>query len=60
MQIENSVRVTRFYTQTGFGPQGDAFTASFTEEFYQTVMRKWEAQINHYLRHAAPLSGDDL
>ena len=46
------------YTHTSLGPQGDAFVESFTEEFYRSFMREWEAQINHYLKHATKLPGD--
>ncbi len=37
------------YTHTSLGPQGDAFVASFTEEYYRKFMQDWEARINHYL-----------
>jgi len=37
------------YSHTSLGPQGDAFVASFTEEFYAGFMREWEACMNHYL-----------
>ncbi|MBK8232865.1 MAG: hypothetical protein IPK72_20370 [Candidatus Eisenbacteria bacterium] len=45
------------YTHTSLGPLGDAFVASFTEEFYTGFMRDWEARLNHFLRHGTRLSG---
>lgn len=41
------------YTHTSLGPQGDAFVASFTEEFYRQFMQDWEARVNYYLRHGS-------
>lgn len=38
------------YSHTSLGPQGDAFVAGFTEEFYVEFMREWEARMNHYLK----------
>ena len=43
------------YSHTSLGPLGDAFVASFTEEFYRTFMLDWESRINHYLRHGTAL-----
>lgn len=43
------------YSHTSLGPAGDAFVASFTEEFYSGFMQDWEARLNHYLRHGAAL-----
>lgn len=43
------------YTHTSLGPDGDAFVDAFTEEYYRTFMRDWEARLNHYLQHGAPL-----
>ncbi|MCK6621449.1 MAG: hypothetical protein HUU32_02920 [Calditrichaceae bacterium] len=43
------------YSHTSLGPRGDAFVASFTEEYYREFMREWEEQINHYLRHGRML-----
>lgn len=37
------------YSHTSLGPEGDAFVAGFTEEFYQGFMRDWESRMNHYL-----------
>lgn len=45
------------YTHTSLGPLGDAFVASFTEEFYTRFMQDWEARLNHFLRHGTRLSG---
>ncbi len=37
------------YSHTSLGPQGDAFVAGFTDEFYDGFMREWETRMNHYL-----------
>ncbi len=47
------------YSHTSLGPQGDAFVASFTEEYYREFMREWEEQINYYLRHGSMLRKAD-
>ena len=39
------------YAHTSLGTEGDAFVASFTEEYYRQFMLDWEARINHYLSH---------
>jgi hypothetical protein len=39
------------YSHTSLGPQGDAFIASFTAEYYVQFMREWEERMNHYLKH---------
>jgi hypothetical protein len=44
------------YRHTSLGPEGDAFVASFTEEFYRQFMRDWESRLNHYLLHRTALS----
>jgi hypothetical protein len=46
------------YTHTSLGPEGDAFVASFTEEYYRQFMQDWEARINHYLVHGGALRVD--
>jgi hypothetical protein len=43
------------YTHTSMGPQGDAFIASFTDDYYRQFMKDWEARINHYLVHGSAL-----
>ena len=43
------------YTHTSIGPEGDAFVASFTDEYYRQFMQDWEARINHYLLHGSAL-----
>ena len=43
------------YTHTSLGPQGDAFVASFTEEYYHQFMLEWESRINHFLSHGEAL-----
>lgn len=37
------------YAHTSLGPAGDAFVASFTEEYYVGFMQDWESRLNHYL-----------
>jgi len=39
------------YCHTSFGPEGDAFVATFTEDYYLKFMQDWEVRLNHYLRH---------
>ncbi len=41
------------YTHTSLGPSGDAFVASFTEDYYGQFMRDWESRMNHYLTHGS-------
>lgn len=43
------------YSHTSLGPEGDAFVAAFTEDYYRRFMQDWEKRINHYLRHGAIL-----
>jgi len=43
------------YSHTSLGPDGDAFVALFTEEFYRKFMQDWESRINYYLRHGTAL-----
>jgi len=43
------------YSHTSLGPRGDAFVASFTEDYYRRFMEEWEGQVNHYLRHGPAL-----
>ncbi len=43
------------YCHTSLGPEGDAFVASFTEDYYRKLMQDWESRINHYLLHGSML-----
>lgn len=43
------------YTHTSLGPEGDAFVASFTDEYYGQFMQNWETRINYYLEHGSAL-----
>jgi hypothetical protein len=43
------------YSHTSLGPDGDAFVASFTEDFYRRFMQDWEARLDHYLRTGSAL-----
>ncbi|MCF8197497.1 MAG: hypothetical protein K9J42_01925 [Sulfuritalea sp.] len=43
------------YSHTSLGPEGDAFVASFTEDYFVKFMQDWEARVNHYLRHGSAL-----
>jgi len=45
------------YTHTSLGPEGDAFVAAFTDDFYRRFMQDWESRINHYLTHGKCLPG---
>jgi hypothetical protein len=46
------------YSHTSLGPLGDAFVSGFTEEYYETFMREWEARLNFYLANGRLLTGD--
>jgi len=46
------------YCHTSLGPEGEAFVASFTEDYYRKMMQDWESRINHYLRHGSMLRAD--
>jgi hypothetical protein len=46
------------YSHTSLGPEGDAFVAGFSEEFYEGFMKDWEGRLNHFLRHGSALSGE--
>lgn len=43
------------YTHTSLGPDGDAFVASFTDDYYRQFMQDWEARMNYYLEHGRAL-----
>ena len=43
------------YSHTSLGPEGDAFIASFTEDYYRKLMQDWESRVNHYLLHGSGL-----
>jgi hypothetical protein len=45
------------YTHTSLGPEGDAFVASFTEDYYGQLMKNWEMRLNHYLLHGTAMRG---
>jgi hypothetical protein len=47
------------YTHTSLGPDGDAFVASFTSDYYRQFMQDWESRINHYLTHGNALRAPD-
>lgn len=48
------------YCHTSLGPEGDAFVASFTGEYYERFMQDWESRINHYLEHGEALGAAGL
>ncbi len=41
------------YMHTSLGPEGDAFVAGFTEEYYAGFMADWETRMNDFLRAQA-------
>ncbi|MEO8362317.1 MAG: hypothetical protein ABI672_19985 [Vicinamibacteria bacterium] len=53
---DSACEATITYAHTSLGPQGDAFVAGFTEEFYEQFMRDWEARMNHYLKTGQKLT----
>ena len=54
--VPTGSEATITYSHTSLGPEGDAFVASFTEEFYRQFMRDWETRLNHYLLTGTALS----
>lgn len=53
--VAGGSEATITYSHTSLGAAGDAFVASFTEDYYRQFMRDWEARMNHYLRHGSAL-----
>ncbi len=53
--VDGGSEATITYSHTSLGPEGDAFVASFTDEYYRQFMRDWETRINHYLSHGRVL-----
>jgi hypothetical protein len=43
------------YSHTSLGSEGNAFVASFTEEYYHQFMKDWESRMNHFLLHGNAL-----
>lgn len=43
------------YMHTSLGPEGDAFVAIFSAEYYRKFMQDWEARVNYYLTYGTPL-----
>ena len=54
--VQSGSEATVIYSHTSLGIKGDAFVASFTEEYYHQLMRDWEARLNHYLDQGSILS----
>ena len=53
--VEGGCEAEITYAHTSLGPDGDAFVASFTADFYRRFMQDWESRINHYLREGSAL-----
>jgi len=53
--VAGGSEATITYSHTSLGAAGDAFVASFTEDYYRQFMQDWEARMNHYLRHGSAL-----
>jgi hypothetical protein len=53
--VEGGCEADITYAHTSLGPDGDAFVASFTADFYRRFMQDWESRINHYLREGSAL-----
>lgn len=47
--IEGGSEADVTYCHTSLGPEGDAFVASFTEDYYRKFMQDWESRLNRYL-----------
>lgn len=56
--VEGGCEADITYAHTSLGPDGDAFVASFTADFYRRFMQDWEARINHHLREESAQRGD--
>jgi hypothetical protein len=54
--VADCAEATITYSHTSLGAAGDAFVASFTEDYYRQFMQDWEARMNHYLRHESALA----
>lgn len=52
---ETGSEATVTYAHTSLGTRGDAFVEAFTEEYYQSFMQEWEAQMNHFLSEGEAL-----
>jgi hypothetical protein len=53
--VEGGCEADVTYAHTSLGPDGDAFVASFTPDFYRRFMQDWESRMNHYLREGSAL-----
>ena len=53
--VEGGCEADVAYAHTSLGPDGDAFVASFTADFFRRFMQDWESRINHYLRDGSAL-----
>lgn len=48
-QGETATNATIAYEFTSLGPLGDEYLEGFTAQWYESFMRVWERQMNHYL-----------
>jgi hypothetical protein len=44
-------------SHTSLGPEGDAFLAEFTEDYYKKFMRDWETRMSYFLTNGSALTG---
>lgn len=52
IQLERSANETLAhisYTYTAMSPKGIAFVENFTEEYFESFMKEWENECNHFL-----------
>lgn len=53
--VEGGSEADITYAHTSLGPEGDAYIASFTADFYRRFMQDWESRLNHFLREGSAL-----
>lgn len=53
--VEGGSEADITYAHTSLGPEGDAYVASFTADFYRRFMQDWELRLNHFLREGSAL-----
>lgn len=44
------------YTHTAIGKAGEDFVSQFTADYYTSMMKEWESELNHYLKTGSKLS----
>jgi len=47
--VKNGAEAKLTYIYTSLGQEGDVYITSFTEKYFEQLMKDWEVRINHYL-----------